>query len=49
MLHRNLNKTGFGGNYCMWWLKETMKAAGWTVKASGSGLNGVYATSDVFG
>jgi len=49
MLHRNLNKTGFGGNHCMWWLKETLKAAGWTVKASGSGTNGVYATSDVFG
>lgn len=48
-IHRNLNVNGLGGNYVHWWIIKTLKAAGWTVKASGSGTGGVYSSSsDVF-
>lgn len=47
-LHRSLNQAQFGGNYFTWELKETCKAAGWTITRSGSGTGGVFDTSEVF-
>jgi len=47
-IHRRLNQVGLGGNYTTWWLIKTMLDAGWTVPMSGSGIGGLYATSNVF-
>lgn len=47
-IHRRLNQAGQGGHYTTWWLLKTMLDAGWTVPFSGSGVGGLYDTSNVF-
>lgn len=39
---KNLNKLCAGGNGVPWWIKETLKAAGWTMPMCGTGSGGVY-------
>lgn len=47
-LFRRQNVICAGGNHCTWWLMKTMLDAGWTMPFSGSGVGGLYATSNVF-
>lgn len=47
-IHRYLDVLGQGGNHTAWWLFKAMVNAGWTVPMSGSGITGLYATSNVF-
>jgi hypothetical protein len=47
-IQRALNVDGDGGNWVVFYIKEVLKAAGWTVTRSGSGTGGVFDTSDVF-
>ena len=41
-IQRTLNSTGFGGNHFMHCVKETAKAAGWTVSRGGTGTGGAF-------
>lgn len=47
-IHRQINVLGQGGNHTTWWLFKVMVDAGWTVPMSGSGVGGLYASSNVF-
>jgi hypothetical protein len=45
---RNINKSPYTGNGVPWWIKETLKSAGWTVWRSGDGTGGNHQSGDIF-